>query len=54
MDKKRLKVAAVIYPDLLNSQSSAFPFIKLMAVMGLSEAAFATVGVVYKWCHSVQ
>lgn len=31
-----------------------FPFIKVMAVMGLSGAAFATVGVVYKWCHLVQ
>lgn len=48
MDKKRLKIAAVIYPDPLNSQSSVFPFIKVMAVMGLSGAAFATVGVVYR------
>lgn len=54
IDKKRLKTAAVIYADPFNNQSSVFPFIEVMAVIGLSGAAFATVGVVYKWCHSVQ
>lgn len=50
-DQKRLEIAAVIYPDPLNTYSNILSFIKMMTAMGLDDLGFATVGIIYKWCN---
>lgn len=50
-NQKRLKIAAVIYPDLLNTYSNVLPFIKMMTVMGSGGFGFAAVGIIYKRCN---
>lgn len=44
-DQKRLKIAAVIYPDPLNTYSNVLPFIEMMTVRVLGGFGFATVGI---------
>lgn len=42
-NQKRLKIAAVIYPDPLNTYSNVLLFIKRMTVMRLGGFGFAAV-----------
>lgn len=53
-NQKRLKIAAVINPDLLNTCSNMPPFIKMMTVMGSGRFGCTAVGITYKWCNLAQ